>query len=54
VVAVTALVVYASFWLLAGLSLLASRHGWLRLRGLAGAGRQRKSAALQCLVDLGG
>ena len=54
VVAVTALVVYASFWLLTGLSLLASRRGWLRLRGFAGAGRQRKSAALQCLVDLGG
>jgi hypothetical protein len=54
VVAVTALVVYASFWLLTGLSLLASRRGWLRLRGFAGAGRQRKSPALQCLVDLGG
>ena len=54
VVAVTALVVYASFWLLTGLVMLASRHNWLRLRGFAGAGRQRKSAALQCLVDLGG
>jgi Domain of unknown function (DUF1707) len=39
VVAVTALVVYAGFWLLAGLIMLASRHGWLRLRGCAGPGR---------------